>query len=119
MAKTVKVYNGLVTQATTTIYTVPASRNAAVTLAAMSSNTSTNSGITFGGLTEIVFAAVGTAPCAANVGGNGLAMGSSSAATTAIAVFPQVTYLSTEQTVVVRAGTSTTVKYSISVVEEY
>ena len=119
MAKTVKVYNGLVNNATTTIYTVPASRNAAVTLAAMASNNTDNSGIAFGGLTEIVFAAAGIAPCAANVGGNGLAMAASSGGTTVLAVFPQVTYLSTGQTVSVRAGASTTVRYSISVVEEY
>jgi len=119
MAKTVKVYNGSVLNATTTIYTVPASRNAAVTLAAMSSSSTDNSGITFGGLNESVFAAVGTAPCAANVGGNAIAMAATAAGATVLQVFPQVSYLSTTQTVVVRAGASTTVKYSISVVEEY
>ena len=117
MAKTVKVYNGSVS-ASTVIYTVPSGRNAAVTLAAISSTSGGTSVYTPGSYSVVIPNATVLAPCAAAVGANALAGGLTLGATTANAVFPAVSYLSTGQTLTI-GGLSNTNTYSVSVVEEY
>jgi len=117
MAKTVKVLNGSIST-TTTIYTVPAERNAAVTLAALVHIGGSSVNMTLGSVTALAVASNSTAPSAAVGGENTLVAAATPIGTTATAVYPRVTYLSTGQTVAF-ATLNGVVTYSMSVVEEY
>jgi len=117
MAKTVKVYNGS-TGSTITVYTVPASRNAAVTLASLASSSTSAASIAFGSLSGLTIPNSSTAPSAAVGAENALVAAASPSGTTPTATYPRISYLSTGQTVQITQSGGT-ITYSMSVVEEY